>query len=569
MRPHGSSLIGGSGSPFSFPSAGQGSGSGGGQGSGSGGGQGSASRTGTRGPCRRRRQETRANNVVPVAVDPPLSFGGGFCVDMHSSFFNTRDEPASDSALPQGYRGDGYNPNFENADEYPPSQTPVQANPRKTIDLNDLANKRTRKFYTTEEKRQIYQWIQQRNGTSRKMKRGVTAEVAMLAKCPRRVVTRIWRQGINGGGINSVKCGKIGKVGRKKNILDIEAMEAIPTTERTTIRQLAEAMNMPKSTVFQRLKEKEIRRVTSDVKPMLGEENEKQHLVYALHQVEPSTLFDDEPTMKGGFNVAHYDEKWFYRIRRNENVYLSKREEAPKRATKNKNYIEKIMFVSVIARPRYDAEGNCTFDGKIGVWAYVEWVQAQKRSANRKRGDWELKPCTEVDKAKSRECLVKFILPAIKAKWPASDRHKPIYIQQDNARTHIQPDDPIFVSEAARGGWDIRMVYQPPNSPDCNILDLGWFASIQSMFQKKMPKTLAEIVQKVNQSLAEYPHQKLNRIFLSHQACMREIIKKKGSIHYDVPHLKKQALERQGKLPIRLKIEKQLIEDALAWLHAN
>jgi hypothetical protein len=50
---------------------------------------------------------------------------------------------------------------------------------------------------------------------------------------------------------------------------------------------------------------------------------------------------------------------------------------------------------------------------------------------------------------------------------------------------------------------------------------------------------------------------------------MREIIKKKGSIHYDVPHLKKQALERQGKLPIRLKIEKQLIEDALAWLHAN
>ncbi|KAK1608194.1 hypothetical protein QYE76_031867 [Lolium multiflorum] len=447
MRPHGSSLIGGSGSPFSFPSAGEASGNGGGVASGSGGGHasgnggglptgsggghasGSGGGQGTGGPCRRRRQQRRANPIVPVAVDPPLSFGGGFSVDMHSSFFNTTDlrtspqaenieaysgqdtginlnEPASDSALPQGYRGVGYNPNFENADEYPPSQTSVQANPRKIIDLNDLANKRTRKFYSTEEKRQIYQWIQQLNGTSSKMKRGVTAEVAILAKCPPRVVTRIWRQGINGGGINSVKCGKIGKVGRKKNILDIEVMEAIPTTERTTIRQLAEAMNMPKSTVFQRLKEKEIRRVTNDVKPMLGEENKKQHLLYALHQVEPCTLFDDEPTMKGGFNVAHYDEKWFYRIRRKEN---------------------------------------------IGVWAYVEWVQAQKRSANRKRGDWELKPCTEVDKAKTREYLVKFILPAIKAKWPASDRHKPIYIQQDNARTHIQPDDPIFVSEAARG----------------------------------------------------------------------------------------------------------------------
>lgn len=50
---------------------------------------------------------------------------------------------------------------------------------------------------------------------------------------------------------------------------------------------------------------------------------------------------------------------------------------------------------------------------------------------------------------------------------------------------------------------------------------------------------------------------------------MREIIRKKGSIHYDVPHLKKQALERQGKLPIRLTLEKELLKDAFAWLNAN
>ena len=134
-----------------------------------------------------------------------------------------------------------------------------------------------------------------------------------------------------------------------------------------------------------------------------------------------------------------------------------------------------------------------------------------------------LKPCTRVDKAKSREYLVNYVLPAIKEKWPLSDRWNPIYIQQDNAKTHVAVDDPIVVQEARKGNWDIRMVFQPPNSPDTNILDLGWFASIQSMFQKKMPKTLPEIVQKVEQSLQEYPHQKLNRIFLSHQACMREI----------------------------------------------
>jgi hypothetical protein len=44
-----------------------------------------------------------------------------------------------------------------------------------------------------------------------------------------------------------------------------------------------------------------------------------------------------------------------------------------------------------------------------------------------------------------------------------------------------------------------------------NILDLWWFVSIQSMFPQKRPKNLIEILEKVNQSLAEYPHEKLNR----------------------------------------------------------
>jgi hypothetical protein len=207
-----------------------------------------------------------------------------------------------------------------------------------------------------------------------------------------------------------------------------------------------------------------------------------------------------------------------------------------------------------------------------------------------------------VDNEKSREYMVNFVLPATKAKWPASDRYKTIYIQQDNARTHIMSDDHIFLSEAARGGWDIKMVFQPPNSPDTNILDLGWFASIQSLFEKKMPKTLPEILQKVNQSLAEYHHQKLNRlvmnfilnlqdifdppseifitflfkilfltcrIFLTHQSCMREIIRKKGMIHYDVPHMKKEVLERQGKLPIRLTIDKDYVDAAIEWLNTT
>jgi hypothetical protein len=82
-------------------------------------------------------------------------------------------------------------------------------------------------------------------------------------------------------------------------------------------------------------------------------------------------------------DVVHIDEKWFYRTRKSQNKYLSHRGEVPHRECKHKNHIQKIMFLSAMARPRYDAQGNCVFDGKIGVWAYIEWVQAKKWSPNR------------------------------------------------------------------------------------------------------------------------------------------------------------------------------------------
>jgi len=33
------------------------------------------------------------------------------------------------------------------------------------------------------------------------------------------------------------------------------------------------------------------------------------------------------------------------------------------------------MFLTAVAKPRYDNEGNCTFDGKIGIWAFIRKVE--------------------------------------------------------------------------------------------------------------------------------------------------------------------------------------------------
>jgi len=74
--------------------------------------------------------------------------------------------------------------------------------------------------------------------------------------------------------------------------------------------------------------------------------------------------------------------------------------------------------------------------------------------------------------------MIDKLIPAIQARWPREARHDTIWIQQDNAPSHVPVDDVVFVAAVARTGLDIRLMNQPPNSHDMNYLDLGFFASL-------------------------------------------------------------------------------------------
>jgi len=73
-------------------------------------------------------------------------------------------------------------------------------------------------------------------------------------------------------------------------------------------------------------------------------------------------------------NIIHLDEKWYNTTKKNRTYYLLPEEEDPYRTVQNKNSIGKVMLLMAVARPRYDDVGNCTFDGKIGVWAFIRKV---------------------------------------------------------------------------------------------------------------------------------------------------------------------------------------------------
>jgi len=85
--------------------------------------------------------------------------------------------------------------------------------------------------------------------------------------------------------------------------------------------------------------------------------------------------------------------------------------------------------------------------------------------------------------------MINQVLPAIRAKWPREVVGNPIFIQQDNAPSHLKLDDPLFCEHAKRDGFDIRLISQPPNSPDFNILDLGFFEQFNTKRMQKLFKT--------------------------------------------------------------------------------
>ncbi|MCH88251.1 transposase [Trifolium medium] len=275
------------------------------------------------------------------------------------------------------------------------------------------------------------------------------------------------------------------------------------------------------------------------------------------------------PMFKSMYNVIHIDEKWFEMTKKSVKYYLVTDEEDPYRTCRNKNYIPKVMFLVAIARPRFDDEFNVTFTGKIGLFPLVEKVPAKRSSANRVAGTLETKPITSITKEVSRMFLINKVLPAIKEKWPREHAHETIFIQQDNAPCHVSPDDEEFRRAASEGGFDFRLICQPANSPDLNILDLGFSSGIQSLQQKIATKTVDELIQAVEIAYENFDCMSSNKIFLTLQSNMIEIMKHKGLNNYKTSHMKKDVLIAQNKLPTQLECDLELVREVYDYLNLS
>jgi hypothetical protein len=91
---------------------------------------------------------------------------------------------------------------------------------------------------------------------------------------------------------------------------------------------------------------------------------------------------------------------------------------------------------------------------------------------------------------KFREMMYDDVIPAIMEHWPVGDLSNPqfkIKIQQDGAGAHCPATDPRILANlkdlednGILSPGKISFYSQPSNSPDLNILDLGFFNALQS-----------------------------------------------------------------------------------------
>ncbi|KAK9675478.1 hypothetical protein RND81_11G009600 [Saponaria officinalis] len=365
---------------------------------------------------------------------------------------------------------------------------------------------------------------------NRKLSHGVIKEAATRYNVKDRSISNIWRlakkQRLVGEALD-VKSGRIGNKNRKTIQPNIEHIKSLDYSLRDTIERLAQNSGVSVGTVHSWVKNGLLKPHSSPLHPKLSDLHVDQMLLFSLKslvvkpQLEGFFDLNDLPVTEIMFtemsNTIHMDDKWFYITQDNQKVYIVDGEELPYRSCQSKRYITKVMFMCAVSRPIYDADGELIFDGKIGMFPFTKQQPAARSSKNRPKGTLETKPIKSISKEVIRRCVIE----------------------------------------------------QPPNSPDLNCNDLGYFRALQSLQSKKAAKTVDELVNEVMQAFLDYSPNKLNNIFLSLQAVMVEIMKCKGHNNFSLPHMGKGHLATIGMLPRNLMVNEDLVRECVEYMQGK
>ena len=294
-----------------------------------------------------------------------------------------------------------------------------------------------------------------------------------------------------------------------------------------------------------------IKKVRLGLEPMLTEATKFARLNWALDRIENESEEHGDETM-----VVHLDEKWMYAARP-KLVYKLPRMRAPVFHVLSRRFVTKVMVLAALGRP---VAGK--FDGNVAFIVLSRKIRATQTTAHRSKGDI-FEQSVNLDSKLFKLLVQKVVVRPLKkgASWT-----KRLIIQMDNAGGHgggrgdinettLKDLDEWYSScpKECIDAWGsdelppIEFVAQPPHSPDCNILDLGaWWSlecAVERLQAKNIGRTLRfdELCATVRSAWKEWlkDNKVISNLFQHLKLIHRKIVENGGGNNFEIPHRKK------------------------------
>ena len=212
-------------------------------------------------------------------------------------------------------------------------------------------------------------------------------------------------------------------------------------------------------------------------------EGKKRRVTHCLDEVDESGKRRQSCKFKSRHSLLTVDESWLYLTKDRIKVTLIEDMDLlthPK--VHHKAHIEKTTLLVVVARPmKIVFEGKeRDFDGKVGTLPCTEEYITRRASKHGPAGA-RIRINKNVDSDFYHNLFAEtgrvFDLIEEKPPWL---KGKERYIQQDGARPHAAEgavEDLTLAGGADE--WLPVVVSRPPNSPELNLCDLGFFSSLK------------------------------------------------------------------------------------------
>lgn len=289
-----------------------------------------------------------------------------------------------------------------------------------------------------------------------------------------------------------------------------------------------EINNLSPTTVWRELKRNHWREVKKKAKPSLSAKQKARRFQWAKKHQQSNWI-----------DHVDIDEKWFFTTQIGRKIRIPPGVTGGVDRPQHKSHVPKVMFLAAVARPR----PRFRFNGKVGLWRIAVPYKAKRKSKFHKFGEVYEKDKT-LDATLFRKIMTSKVFPAIRKKMRFATC---VSLQCDGAAPHTGKNTINLLNRSGKrsrkGVPTIHVTTQPPQSPDTNVNDLSFFASLTARVKRLQRGSslwdTEQLVQNVREAWKKFPVPLLDKSFQTKSAIVQSIISHNGDNSFEIPHSNK------------------------------